>query len=61
MIAQKKMGVPQWIGLGVANGILLGGALATAHRGHYVAVAVGAGIFITFTYVFTCRRAAKTR
>ncbi len=48
-----------WIGLGLANGLLLGGALAAAHRGHALAVAVVAGVFITSTYLLSCRWAAR--
>ncbi len=48
-----------WIGLGLANGLLLGGALAAADRGHALAVAALAGIFITSTYLLSCRWAAR--
>ncbi len=54
----QRIGIPQLIGIGIANGILIGGALATAHRGRYLAVAIATGIFITFTYVMSCRWSA---
>jgi hypothetical protein len=55
----NRDGLQHWIGLGLANGILLGGALAAAHRGHALAVAAVAGILITSTYLVGCRWAAK--
>ena len=43
------------LALGLANGLLLGAALATAHPGHALAVATGSGTFITLTYLLVTR------
>ncbi len=43
------------LALGVANGLLLGAALAAAHRAHALLVAAGAGTFITLTYLVATR------
>ena len=43
------------LALGLANGLLLGAALATADRGHALFVASGAGTFITLTYLLMTR------
>jgi hypothetical protein len=43
------------LALGLANGLLLGAALAATHRGHALAVAAGAGTFISLTYLIVTR------
>ncbi len=46
-------------GLGIANGILIGAALATAHPLHYLLLGAGAGTFINLTYLFAGRLWAR--
>ena len=52
--------VTELLALGIANGLALGTALAASHRGHALAIAVGAGTAITMVYLaaarwFSCR------
>jgi hypothetical protein len=53
MIAHRA--VPKLIAMGVANGILIGAALATSHPVHYLLVAIGAGTFINVTWFVSSR------
>ncbi len=46
-------------GIGIANGILIGAALATARPLHYLLLAAGAGTLINLTYLFAGRLWAR--
>ncbi len=54
-MTRTRRALAELLALGLANGLLLGGALATAHRGHALVVAVGTGTFVTLTYLLTTR------
>ncbi len=46
-------------GIGIANGILIGAALATTRPLHYLLVSAGVGTFINLTYLFAGRLWAR--
>lgn len=54
-MTRTRRALAELLALGLANGLLLGGALAAAHRGHALAVAVGTGTFVTLTYLLMTR------
>jgi hypothetical protein len=43
------------LALGLANGLLLGAGLTSAHRGPALLMASGIGTFMTFAYLLTMR------
>ncbi len=46
-------------GIGVANGILIGAALATSRPLHYLLLGAGVGTFINLTFLFAGRLWAR--
>jgi len=54
-MTQIRRALAEVLALGLANGLLLGAGLATAHRGHALMIASGAGTFITLTYLLMTR------
>jgi hypothetical protein len=54
-MTQIRRALAEVLALGLANGLLLGTALAAAHRGHALIVASGAGTFISLTYLLMTR------
>jgi len=50
-----RRAIAEVLALGLANGLLLGAAIAAANRGHALFVASGAGTFITLTYLLITR------
>ena len=46
-------------GIGMANGILIGAALATSRPLHYLLLSAGAATFINLTYLFAGRLWAR--
>ena len=46
-------------GIGIANGILIGAALATTRPLHYLLLAAGVGTFINMTFLFAGRLWAR--
>ena len=46
------------VGVGILNGLLIGGGLAMAHRDHWLLMGVAISAFISFTYYLSSRRAA---
>ncbi len=54
-MTRTRRAFSELLALGLANGVLLGGALAAAHRGHALAVAMVTGTFITLVYLLATR------
>ncbi len=55
----RQSGIGALVGLGAANGLLLGAALAAVHRGHALFVAIVAATLINLTFLLGCHAAAK--
>ena len=53
-----KPSMMQLIGIGIVNGLLIGGGLAMAHRDYWFPLAIAISTFIVLTYYLSCRRAA---